>query len=419
MRFVLSALGSAGDVHPFIAIGVALAARGHDVSLLAPPPFEARIVQAGLAFAPFGTAAEFDAVLADRALWDPVRGARIIVDQLLARLPEAYATTDALARDRDTIVVGSTLSWGMRLVQETRRLRGATIHLSPTCIASATAPPIVPGLGDLSWIPPAILGPLQRAGERLVVDRVIAPRLDPLRARLGLPPVRHVVTRWMHAPDLVIGAWPAWFAPRQRDWPAQARTSAFPLFAEKDAALPPDVAAFVGAGPAPIGVTPGSAMAHGERFFARALAACAASGRRALVVTPYRSQLPDALPPTVKVVDYVPFGPLLPTLAALVHHGGIGTSAQALAAGIPQVVVPFAHDQFDNAARLRRLGVATTLSLSDDDATWARAVGDRLDDAAVARSVADLARRMADDGPAAPSIATMLEDLGERRSSAA
>src|SRR5262249_31774015 len=74
-------------------------------------------------------------------------------------------------------------------------------------------------------------------------------------------------------------------------------------------------------------------------------------GRRAVVLTPHREQVPAPLPAGALWLPYVPLAALLPRAAALVHHGGIGTTAEALRAGVPQVIVPLAYDQFDNAAR--------------------------------------------------------------------
>ena len=411
MQILLSALGSAGDVHPFIAIGRALMARGHGVRLLAAPVFADRVERAGLDFAPMGEPGEYERLLAQADLWDARRGARFILDELLARLPEAYATTAAHVVPGETLLVGSTLAWGTRLVQEQTGLPAATIHLSPLCIPSAVAPPVLPVVGDLAWLPTPVLRWGQDLAERLVMDRWTRPRLNAFRATLGLPPVRRVWSRWIHSPDLVVGAWPAWFAPVQPDWPPATITSGFPIFDEGGAPMDDALRAFLDAGPPPIGITPGSAMAHGRSFFARALAACTALGTRAIFVTPFADQLPASLPPSIHHVPYVPFGALLPRLSALVHHGGIGTAAQALAAGVPQVVVPFAHDQFDNAARLQRLGVSCT---QDGDASldaWCAALrGLPAHDAAVRRA----ATRLADAGPAAERIADELVMLAER-----
>ncbi len=409
-RFVLSALGSAGDVHPFIVVAQALQARGHDTVLIASPYFEARIVAAGIPFAALGKQEDYEAVLRRPELWEADKAARFILDELLRRLPEACAATDALAAAADTVLVGSTLSWGMRLVQERRRLPGATIHLSPVCMPSAIAPPVLPGIGDLSWMPAPLLRLLQSAGERLVIDRLVGPRLDALRADLGLAPVTRIWSRWMHSPDLVVGAWPAWFAPAQKDWPRAAATAGFPLFVEADAVIDPSLQAFLRAGAAPVGITAGSAMAHGTAFYRAALEACRALDRRAVLITAYPEQLPDPLPAWAHQVPYAPFAALLPRLSALIHHGGIGTSAQALAAGIPQLVAPFAHDQFDNAARLRRLGVATVVHQSSRQRHWNDALR-RLGEASIVEKVSAAAARMGSEPSAAGTVAVMLERL--------
>lgn len=416
MQFVVSALGSAGDVHPFIAISQALLARGHRVQMIASPYFEARIRRAGIEFTPLGAAGDFESLLARAELWHPRRGGRFLLDELLKRLPEAFAVTSAISQPRDTVLVGSSLSWGLRLVQEHSGLPAATVHLSPICLPSVTWPSVLPGVGDLSWLPVWAIRALLSGVEQFFVDRWVAPRLNLMRTGLGLAPVQHVLSRWMHSPDLVIGAWPDWFAPPQPDWPTQTKTSGFPLFHESshndDGGLDPGLEAFLAAGPAPVGITPGSAMAHGAAFFAKAAAACAALGQRALLISPFREQLPAVLPAGAVHVPYAPFSALLPRLSALVHHGGIGTSAQALAAGIPQLVVPFAHDQFDNAARLHRLGVAVRMRTQAPAAEWRAALQGLLEAPGRTAALRCNAKRMAAEGPAAARIAEQLEQLG-------
>lgn len=376
MHVLISAVGSAGDVYPFIAVSRALLQRGHAVQMMTSPRFKEPVERAGIGFLPLGTTADYERLVQLPDLWHPRRGLRLILDELLDRLPQACALTAQHVRPGETVLVGSTLAWNVRLIQEGLRLPAATVHLAPSCLASATLPPVLPGLGDLSGLPPWLLRRLQSLIERVLIDPKLAPRLDRLRARLGLQGrVRHIMSRWMHSPDRVLCAWPEWFAPPQPDWPPQARTVGFALMRNAQRpALAPVLERFLQAGPRPVGITPGSAMAHGRPFFERALQACAASGRRAVLVTPYAEQLPTPLPPWAHHVAYAPFEALVPRLAALVHHGGIGTCAEALAAGVPQIVAPFAHDQFDNAARLRRLGVGTQVKPAGASAHWTSAL---------------------------------------------
>lgn len=418
MQFVVSALGSAGDVHPFIAISQELRARSHRVRMIASPYFEARIRRAGIEFVPLGAPGDFERLLDRPELWHTRRGARFVLEEVLNHLHDAFTVTAAISQPRDTVLVGSSLSWGLRLVQEHSGLPAATVHLSPILLPSATQPSVLPGVGDLSWLPVWALRAVQSGAERLLVDRWVAPRLNRLRAELCMAPVQRVLSHWMHSPDLVIGAWPDWFAPPQPDWPAQARTGGFPLFHESghDMAGGPDLSleTFLAAGPAPIGITPGSAMAHGAAFLAKAVDACTSLGQRALLISPFRDQLPAILPAGTMHVGYAPFSALLPRLRGLVHHGGIGTSAQALAAGIPQVVVPLAHDQFDNAARLCRLGVAVTLNEAAPAGDWRAAVRS-FDGPGRTVALRRNAERMSVEAPAAGRIADQLESLGRQR----
>ncbi|WP_167086711.1 glycosyltransferase [Massilia frigida] len=108
--------------------------------------------------------------------------------------------------------------------------------------------------------------------------------------------------------------------------------------------------------------TSGTANATSHVFYAASAEACRLSGKRGILITPHTAQLPAALPPGVAHADYVSFKALLPRVAAFVHHGGIGSTSQALAAGVPQLIQPMAFDQFDNASRALRLGVARCIA---------------------------------------------------------
>ncbi|HEY0007451.1 MAG TPA: nucleotide disphospho-sugar-binding domain-containing protein, partial [Tepidisphaeraceae bacterium] len=184
-----------------------------------------------------------------------------------------------------------------------------------------------------------------------------------LRAEIGLAPVQRVQGKWWNAKALTIGLWPEWFFPRQPDYPPQVRLSGFPQYDESDhLGIDPQLDAWLSAGEPPIAFTPGSAMIFGHKFFESAVKACKKLGMRGVLLTRHADHLPQNLPDTVRHVPFVPFGLLLPRCAAIVHHGGIGTTAQGLRAGIPQLFMPMSHDQPDNASICRKLGVADSIS---------------------------------------------------------
>jgi len=410
---LIVAVGSAGDVYPFIAVGQALMRRGHEVTVVAAAAYRARVESAGLVFACGFSQVQLDECIADAGLWHARKGFSVIWKRLGKHLPQAYAHQLALIRPGETVLVGSTLALSARLLQETQGLNLATVHLAPSCFFSAHDTAVRGGLAWLTALPPWAVRAILHLIESGLVDPLVRVDLAPLRARLGLAPVRQVMSRWLHSPQRVICAFPAWFAAPQADWPPNTVCTTFPrLPAAPGEALSAGLLRFLDAGPAPIACTPGSVMAHGRAFFQRAIAAAAALGLRAVLVTPYREQLPDLLPPFIHHEAYAPFDLLAPRVAAFVHHGGIGTCAAALAAGTPQLIAPFAFDQPDNAARLSRLGVAATVAPDAPVDAWVRALSGLLNQPSVLNACQALAATMAAETPAAEHIAGLIEALG-------
>jgi rhamnosyltransferase subunit B len=256
----------------------------------------------------------------------------------------------------------STLVFGGRIAQEKLGLRGVTVHLSPAILRSAIDPARVPPLPVARWTPAWWNRMAYWFCDALVVDRALGPRMNDFRRKVGLEPVKRIFNGWIHSPDRVIGLFPEWFAPPPPDWPPQTILTGFPLYDEADVTeVDAELEKFLSEGDKPIAFTPGSAMRHGNEFFATAVETCRILGRRGILLSRHEQHVPEDLPGEILHVGFAPFSRLLPRCAAIVHHGGIGTSSQALAAGIPQLVIRMAFDQADNAARLKRLGVSETL----------------------------------------------------------
>jgi UDP:flavonoid glycosyltransferase YjiC (YdhE family) len=183
-----------------------------------------------------------------------------------------------------------------------------------------------------------------------------------LRRDLGLPPGRSPLFEGKASPRLNLALFSPVLQQPQPDWPAATVQTGFAFYDEPDAApLSPAVERFLAEGEPPLVFTLGSSAVHlAGDFYAQAAAAAQSLGRRSLLMLGSNA-VPDGLPASVQCCDYAPFAHVFPRAAAIVHQGGVGTTAQALRAGKPMVVVPFAHDQFDNAARVTRLGVARTI----------------------------------------------------------
>ena len=392
-------VGSAGDVHPFVGIALALRARGHDVTVVTNPYFAPLVERVGLPLAPIGTVAQYEAITADPRLWHRLHGLGVVAAGVATGTAPLYRLVEQERARGDLMVVAHPLAFGARVAHEMLGVPLVTLQLAPVTFWSLHETPVpARGLGSINALPRPVKRALLAIGERLA-DRVLAPPVNRFRGGLGLPPVRRIASRWWHSPQRVIGLFPDWFAAPQPDWPPQATLTGFPLYDEAGVTgVPPEVDAFLdeaqAAGEPPVVFAPGSGNRQARRFFAAACDACRRLGRRGLLLTRYAEHLPDALPPGVRRADYAPFSAVLPRAAALVHHGGIGTAAQALAAGRPQLVMPMTFDQPDNAARLRRLGVARVLPPERfSGPAVARELAALLQSAEVARRCADVARR--------------------------
>jgi rhamnosyltransferase subunit B len=395
MRVLIFPMGSSGDVHPFIGVGKALQARGHEVFIITSGYFEDLVKRAGLGFRPVGTAEDFQRVQDDPDIWHPKRAFGALVR---LGLNNSYGPILDHARELhkpgDTVMVASTLAIGARNAAELLDVRLASVHLAPCIFLSAYRLPRMHGAPVPPWAPRWLKRLMWYVGGRMT-DRDVLPVLNAFRHEHGLPPVRDIVRNWFHSPDRVIGLFPDWFGPPQPDWPKQARLTGFPMFDEAGlAATPPEVEEFLAAGEPPVVFTPGTSMAHGQEFFAAGVHALKLTGRRGILLSKFEHTIPRDLPPGVRHFQYIPFSEVLPRAAALVYHGGVGTCAQALSAGIPHLIYHMAHDQLDNLSRVRDLGVGDGLAPKRFKPKRVAAMLDRLlNDPEVRRRAAAISQR--------------------------
>ncbi|NLX22390.1 MAG: glycosyltransferase [Phycisphaerae bacterium] len=395
MHALLMPLGSAGDVHPYIGIGRRLRARGHHVTLITSGYFEPHARQAGLDFVALGTAQEYQEIMQDPELWHPHKAFRKFAEVIAPRLmPPIYQAIMDRHVPGQTVMAASGNIFAARAAHEKTGIPLATVHLQPASFRSIYEPPMICGLPLLRRIPKACCRAVFMLVDLLVVDRLLLKMTNDFRAQIGLRPIPRFVSTWWNSPQRVIGLFPEWFAKPQPDWPSQTRLTGFPLYDAEDAEpMPADAEAFLQAGDPPLVFTPGSPIRGVDWFFQASAEACRLLGRRGLLLTQYPEQIPANLPDGVRHYPYLPFGRLLPRCAAIVHHGGIGTMAQALAAGIPQLLMPSCNDQPDNAMRLTALGGADQIS---PDAYQAPRVAHRLKRLLESREVLATSRTLAD-----------------------
>jgi rhamnosyltransferase subunit B len=216
-RACLVGFGTTGDIHPLLALGQALHAHGHPVTVLANPAHQALVAATGFDFVPIGTAQEQHDTLSHPKMWHPLDGLGVMWRYLLRPgLEPTYAALARLAAQDRCIVVANPLAMGARVAQEALGLPLISIYTAATMLRSTEHPLTMVHWRVPRWCP----RPLRAAGWRLL-DRVkleplVHPALDPLRARLGLPPITgSVFGEWMHSPQAGLALFPDWFAPRR------------------------------------------------------------------------------------------------------------------------------------------------------------------------------------------------------------
>lgn len=418
MRFILTPVGSHGDVHPFVGVGKRLRERGHEVVLLTSGGFEAVATAAGLDFVATISKEKYFELTENPDLWHPQRGLALVMSVASQYMRHGYGLLEE-AYEPGTVLVGHMLSFATRVFQDKNDVPAATIQIAPTGIRSVhQLPPLVPGLDISSWP-----RPIKRAfwwfADRKVVDPHIVPALNELRAELELDPVYRPFNGWLNSPRRVIALFPDWFGGAPADWPPQVEEVGFPLYDEADLReLDADLEAFLTEWEpqgGPIVLTPGSANRHAAAFFEAGLAAAEQLGRAALCLTAFREQLPDRLPDFAFHAEFAPFSKVFPRCRAVAHHGGIGTTGQGLAAGIPHLVMPLGFDQPDNAARLQRLGVGEWLVPKKFKAAAVTKKLDSLLGNSSVRQACEMYRDALAGEDAIGRACELLEELGEGR----
>jgi UDP:flavonoid glycosyltransferase YjiC (YdhE family) len=320
-----------------------------------------RVAAAGLAFHPIGPDFDpSDPAELKRAMHKRRGPEYVLREMTLGHLRTAFDDLRPAAAATD-LSVTHPLALGAQLLARAAGRPWASSVLSPLSLFSTTDPAIFSGVPFEQGL--ARLGP---RGQRIVLrlaDFVLSRWLAPYRAieaELGLAPGPNPILHGQHSPHLVLALFSPHFGPRQDDWPANTVATGFPFLADPQP-LAPEIERFLAAGPPPVVFTLGSAaVGAAGAFYERSIAAVERLGRRAvLLIGTDPANLPRrALPEDQLAVTYAPHAALFARAAAVVHQGGVGTSAEALRSGRPMLVVPHCHDQPDNAHRLERLGVA-------------------------------------------------------------
>lgn len=391
MRVLLATDGTWGDVGPLLTIGAELRTRGHDVLTLLNPSFAIEAERLGLRVHRAGVPWEERLEGVDPGpLMRPLTGTlRVMRDFLIPEIPAWVAAThDALADFRPDAALVHHVCWGPLWASGRRGLPVAAAFLAPAVLVSADDPgrpmAALPA-------PPRLVAHGTGVALRALFRRILDPPARRCFASVGLPPPRDVFTLAQRTARISLALWSRHLRGPASDDPPGMRICGYAFPPEPDP-LGPELEDFLRAGEAPVVVTLGSsARETGLEVYRAAADACTRTGCRAVLLTGGPANRPDPLPTGVAAFDAAPHGRILPRARVIIHHGGAGTSAQVLRSGRPSVIIPFGHDQIDNAYRAQKLGTARVV-------TRRRATAQRLarvlDEVLGSTQIHEAARRM-------------------------
>jgi len=361
-------VGTAGDIHPFMRLAQALQSLGRQVTFVTNTFHAPLLKDSGLPFVGLGTDAEYLRVIQNPDVWDQKKGFATLLANYETQLAQMDAAMRSVATTAPTVVIAHPFGVPAAIMAREQGIVSAVVvcYLAPSTLRTCHGEVRLGPTRMPDWFPLSWRRALWRFTEKGWIDPVGLGHVNARRNALKLPPVSTSFLGHMEsAPDLLLTLFPSWFGPTMPDWPQHLLEGDFQLFdPEPPNRFSSELTTFLAAGDKPLVFTPGTGNLHAAAFFSSALAAANQLGRRAILLTKERAQVPAELPGTALWQPYVPLSGLLPHAAALVHHGGIGTTAEALRAGVPQLIVPFGWDQYDNGARVAGLGVGDVIHAS-------------------------------------------------------
>jgi len=369
MRIVFTPWGSFGDLHPYIAVALEVKRRGYDVLIATSEVYRQKVEGEGLAFHPVRP--EMTRFLEDpsliRHIMHPRRGSEYIVRQIMMPvLRESFEDIQEVAAEADLLVSHAAM-YATPLVAAVLRKRWLSVALQPAVFFSALEPPYFPLIGPVARVSPFWARAVFALVNRLT-RRWVAPWHE-FRSELKLAASsKNPIMDGQFSPFGTLALFSRAFAAPQLDWPPGTVATGFAFYDKLDAAsegLPRELANFIEAGPPPIVFTLGSsAVFDPGRFYEVSAEAASRLRKRAVLLAgpEFRTRTSLRSNDSLHIAEYAPYSELFPRAAAIVHPGGIGTTGQALRAGRPMLIMPYSHDQPDNASRVKRLGAGMSIS---------------------------------------------------------
>jgi UDP:flavonoid glycosyltransferase YjiC (YdhE family) len=374
LRIVLSNIGTLGDINPLIALALELKRRGHSPVMALPNVYRTRLEPLGLEF----HAIRPDIDPTDNVLVEMVydikhgteHGLRNFLFPALRRTYDDLVDAATKPVRADLLLLGE-LNYAGPIVAEVTGIPWASYVLAPLSFFSAFDPPVLPPYPKLAKADKRVPG-FGRVIKRVArfVSRKWPEPIYALRSELGLPRGANPLFDAKHSPQLVLALFSRVLGTEQKDWPPHTLIAGFAYYDADagNAKLPPNLEKFVASGQPPVVFTLGSAavLAAGDFYEVSAKAAAELGTRAVLLIgTDPRNRPTQSLPESICAAEYAPYSALFSRASLVVHQGGVGTVGQCLRAGKPMLIMPYSHDQPDNARRMQRLGVAKVIQKSN------------------------------------------------------
>lgn len=390
MDYLIYSLGTTGDALPFIRLTATLNSRGAEAAFIGNEKFSALAKSYGVKFISVSSRPAYDKTYNSPLTWSPAHSQNHYNEfHFPAIKPTFKVIRDFVQQGKKPLVVFQDSLSGARMACEEYGLASCQVALAPYAIYSALSPayPMCRQVEERLW--GEILSQIKAKSEQDTYQRLVKPLINPARRELGLKEWRLQDLPKLQSSPAIMALFPNWFKPAPEDWPAQLVNTGFILGDVTRESCQQEIDRFIEFHGAPLVFSFGTGIPVTIHLIEKIKKVCHSVGRPGIFVAHSQTDrlIADCSPP-VFIVSATQFSRLFSRAALVIHHGGIGTCAQALAMGIPQIISPYAFDQPDNAYLLWRLGVSNSVDfLSAPVSEISELITELLNSASVAENV--------------------------------
>lgn len=360
-RIVFSTMGSLGDLHPMIALGIELRRRGHDIVINTWEGYREKIDELGFEFYRLRPDVDPTDRELTRKVMDAKTGPEMVIKNLIfPSLGDMYDDLMTACQGADLMLNGEIVYVAGSVVEKTG-IKWITSSLAPLSMFSSHDPNVYSMATFLEYLRPMPVIFHDKLFQ--VMKWTLRDWYEPFkefRRSLGLSDNVDPIFADKYSRLLHLALFSKAIGRPQPDWYSPALQTGFCFYDESESlALQPELDEFLQDGEPPIVFTLGSAAVLDARdFFDESVKAAKLLGRRAVLLYGKDNEPPKGLDENIVAFEFAPYSLVFPRAACVVHQAGVGTTAQVLRAGVPHLIIPFSHDQPDNAARCRRAGAA-------------------------------------------------------------